>query len=270
MGHIASFLLTTKLPIMPEVAKSLIHTLNSPDADRTDVCNIISKDPALTATLVRMANSAIFGLSRSVTSLDAAVSVVGMAQIRARALSICMGGVFVMPPGLNRLDYWRNSMVCAGYAKWLAGSIGSDDSQAWLTGMMLRLGEIIIGQRKPAMVGPMEMKPCAPGERWAREKALTGFDEGQIMAEIARRWDFPETTVQALDASADPLSTVVFSPLGAMVHLAALLSDQVAYTTEVLQTLPTAVVQKLHLDIDKLQADLPDPESFSDISMMQA
>lgn len=268
MAHIASFLLTTKLPVMPEVARSLISTLNDPDADRTMVCNIIAKDPALTATLVRMANSAIFGLSRRVTSLDSAVSVVGMSQIRARALSICMGGVFVMPPGLNRLDYWHHSMVCAGYAKWLAASIRADENQAWLTGMMLRLGEIIIGHRKPAMIGSIEMKPCAPGERWTREKALTGFDEGQIMAEIAHRWDFPDTIVEALNASAAPLSTVNFSPLGAIVHLAAFLSDQTAYTTEVLQTLPDGVVQQLHLDIPTLQTQLPNPASFSDISMM--
>lgn len=270
MGHIASFLLTTKLPIMPEVARSLINTLNNPRADRTEVCNIISKDPALTATLVRMANSAMFGLSRSVTSLDSAVSVVGMAQIRARALSICMGNVFEMPPGLNRLDYWRNSMVCAGYAKWLAGCIGLDDNEAWLTAMMLRLGEIIIGQRKPAMIARIELKPCGPGERWAREKALTGFDEGQIMAEIARRWDFPEGVVDALQTSADPMSASTFSKLAGVVHLASLLSDQVAYSTEVLSTLPVAVALKLNLDLPKLQTSLPDPESFSDISMMQS
>lgn len=269
MAHIASFLLTTKLPIMPEVAKSLIDTLNDPDAGRTAVCDIIAKDPALTATLVRMANSAIFGLSRSVISLDSAVSVVGMSQIRARALSICMGRVFEMPLGLNRLDYWHHSMVCAGYSKWLASSIGADKNQAWLTGMMLRLGEIIIGHRKPAMIGHIEMKPCAPGERWAREKALTGFDEGQIMAEIARRWDFPDTIVEALSASAAPLSTETFSPLAAIVHLATLLSDQVAYTQDVLQTLPPMVVEKLQLDLPKLQTQLPHPESFSDISMMQ-
>jgi len=89
------------------------------------------------------------------------------------------------------------------------------------------------------------------------------------MAEIARRWDFPDSIVEALSASAAPLSTATFSPLGAIVHLAALLSDQIAYTEKVLQTLPPEVVQKLQLNLPKLQAQLPDPESFSDISMMQ-
>jgi HD-like signal output (HDOD) protein len=59
--------------------------------------NIIAKDPALTATLLRMANSARFGLSRTVTTLDAAVNVVGMSQIRARALGICVSQVLTMP-----------------------------------------------------------------------------------------------------------------------------------------------------------------------------
>lgn len=268
MGNIASYLRTTKLPVMPEVATALIDSLNNPDAGRTVVCNIIAKDPALTATLIRMANSAIFGLSRSVSSLDSAINVVGMSQIRARALSICMGNMFPMPASLYRLDYWRNSMVCAGYAKWLAGSIGLDENEVWLTGVMLRLGEIIMGQKDPALLAQIEMKPCAPGERWTREKALTNFDEGQIMAEVARRWDFPETVVAALSASAAPMAAVPFSPQAGVVHLASLLAEQNSAVVDLGQLLPVVLVQALQLDLPKLQSQMPDPETFSDVSMM--
>lgn len=124
MVNIASFLQSVKLPVMQEVAQALIRTLNDDQADVAAVTTIIAKDPVFTTTLLRMANSAMFGLSRSVNTLDNAVSVVGMAHIRARALSICMANAFAFPPGINRLDFWRSSMVCAGYARWLAASIG--------------------------------------------------------------------------------------------------------------------------------------------------
>jgi HD-like signal output (HDOD) protein len=160
MPDIAQFLHLIKLPVMPEAGCALICTLNDENADIPMVRNIIAKDPALTTMLLRMANSALFGLSRKVDTLDSAINIVGMSHIRARALSICMSNAFSLPPSLNRLAFWRDSMVCAGYSQWLAQSAGIDHQQAWLTGMMLRLGELIIAKHNPAMIEPIEKKPC--------------------------------------------------------------------------------------------------------------
>ena len=265
MTHIARFLQSVKLPDMQEVAQALIRTLSDDQADVATVTKIIAKDPVLTATLLRMANSAMFGLSRSVDTLDNAVTVVGMAHIRARALSICMASTFTFPSGMDRLDFWRNSMECAGYAKWLAASVGMDEQQAWLTGMMLRLGEVLIVQRMPDI---LESSPRGPGERWKRERELAGFDEGEISAEIARRWDFPETVALALQCAAQPLSNGN-SRLAAVVHLAALITDQVGGAPTSLDHLPISVVHTLGLNAQKLQSRIPEAESFSDISMLQ-
>lgn len=268
MADLAHFFHAVKLPVMPEVAQALIRTLNDPEADVTTVTHVIAKDPALTASLLRIANSALFGLSRSVSSLDSAVSVVGMSQIRVRALSICIANAFRFPPTLSRLEFWRSSMVCAGYAKWLAGTLALDEQQAWLTGMMLRLGELVIAQRSPELLDQIERRPSAPGERWRRERGLTGFDECQITAELARRWDFPAEVAQALNASSQPMVAAEFSRLGAVAHLAALLSEVESVTPQTLDELPAAVVQTLGLDLDTLKTRMPHAESFSDISML--
>ncbi len=268
MADISVFLQSVKLPVMPEVAHALIRTLNDDDADVGTVRDVISKDPALTATLLRMANSAIFGLSRTVSTLDNAVSVVGLSQIRARALSICMANVFVLPQGLNRLEFWRNSMVRAGYAQWLAHSLGMDEQQAWLAGMMQRLGEISIAQHNPKHVEIIERKPCAPGERWLREQKVIGFDEGQITAEIAHRWDFPDDVVQALRSSAAPLEASQFSRMAAVVHLAGWLADMPEIKPESLNDLPLAVVRALGLNLDKLADKIPDADAIGDTSSL--
>jgi HD-like signal output (HDOD) protein len=268
MPDIATLLLSVKLPVMPEVAHALIRTLSDDDADITTVTRIIEKDPGLTATLLRMANSAIFGLSRRVKSLDNAVSVVGMAHIRARALSICLANAFAFPPNLDRLEFWRSSMVCAGYARWLASSIAMDEQQAWLTGMMMRLGELVIAQGMPEALKHIEALPCSPLDRWGREREKTGFDEGQIGAEIARRWDFPEVVSLALQTSTNPMA-VGNSPLGAVVHLAALLSSPATPQSKALAELPFVVIQALGLNLEKLEQNMPSAESLSDISMLQ-
>ncbi|APW42701.1 HDOD domain-containing protein [Rhodoferax saidenbachensis] len=268
MADIAPFLQSVKLPVMPEVAHALIRTLNDEDADVTSVRNVIAKDPALTATLLRIANSALFGLSRSVNSLDSAMSVVGMSQVRARALSICLANAFVMPPPLNRLEFWRHCMVSAGYAKWLAGHVGIDEQQAWLSGMMLRLGQLTIAQKSTVLLEEIEALPSQPGERWRRERDLLGFDEGQITAEIAKRWDFPDALVRGLHASGAPMQAATFSRLGAVLHLAGLMADDPSPAIQDLSALPTPIVQALKLDIEKLSADIPSAESFSDISAL--
>ena len=269
MADLASYLQSVKLPVMPEVAHALIRTLNNPDADITMVRDVISKDPALTTALLRIANSAMFGLSRSVTSLESAISVVGMAHIRARALSICIANAFVLPPELNRLEFWRDCMVCAGYAKWLAGHTKLDEAQAWLTGMMVRLGQVVIAQRSPHLLGFIEQLPRAPGERWVRERDAIGFDEGQITAELARRWDFPDGVPQALAQCSRPLRTPEFVKLAGVLYLAALLSDQAAAGVMALENLPVDVLAALQLNIEKLQSTLPPADAFSDISMLQ-
>jgi HD-like signal output (HDOD) protein len=268
MAQPARFLQSVKLPVMPEVAQALIRTLNDDTADVRSVTPIIAKDPALTATLLRMSNSAIFGLSRSVKTLESAVSVVGVAHIRARALSICMASIFEFPPGLKRLDFWRYSMVCAGYAKWLAANAGLDEQQAWLTGMMLRLGEVLIAQRLPEVLDQTEALPDLPGQRWARQYELAGVNEGQIAAELAQRWDFPELVVEALQHTATPLSDSR-SALASVVHLAALIADQPTPSSAAFHDLPVAVVLRLNLNIPKLLEHFPCAELFNDISMLQ-
>jgi HD-like signal output (HDOD) protein len=220
-----------------------------------------------------MANSALFGLSRSVTTLDSAVSVVGMSQIRARALGICMAQVFSLPAGVNRLEFWRYSMVCAGYAKFLANEVHIDEQQAWLTAMMLRLGEMLIVQHQPALLDALQQQPCAPGQRWQRERELLGFDEGRVTAEIAKRWDFPGEVVQALTFCGDAQAAVQQSKLCAVVHLAGWLADQASSHATVLQAvphIPTALQHYLQLSADDLQGGLPDPDTFSDVSTLLA
>ena len=78
MVNLESFFASVKLPSMSEVAHALIQTLNDDDTSVSHVRDLISKDPALSAKLLRLANSAQFGLPRGVGTLDDAITMVGM------------------------------------------------------------------------------------------------------------------------------------------------------------------------------------------------
>jgi HD-like signal output (HDOD) protein len=268
MPTLDSFFSSVKLPAMSEVAHALIKTLNDENASVSTVTAIIAKDPSLTAKLLRLANSAQFGLPRGVGSLDDAITMVGMSKVRTLCLGACLADSFPVIPGLDRKEFWRSSMACAGYSQWLASSLGVDAQVAWLTGMMLRLGELLIAQADPQSLAEIEKLPHLPGGRWEREQRITGFSEGQITAELARRWNFPMAMVQALQSSADPLSAPSFSRLGAIIHLAELIAEHEMPDTDVVDALPQDVIKALLLDVGWMRAKFPKADSFVDVSGM--
>jgi len=266
MSSIDSFFESVRLPSIPELAHSLIQTLKDEDAGVEAVSDLIGRDPAMAAKLLQLANSAQFGLPRGVGSIEDAIAMVGMNKVRTLALGACLSGSFTRIAGLDTQVFWKTSMACAGYAEWLAHQVGVDAPMAWLTGMMLRLGEVLIAQAEPRTLLEIEKMPLAPGMRWQRERQLIGFTEGQITAELARRWNFPMQMVQALQRSADPLVDQAYSRLGAIVHLAGLLADTPNAGPEHVKDLPSDVLSALSLDADWMRAHFPSNADFIDAS----
>ena len=269
-ADINDLLKTVDWPVMPEVGQALIRTFNDDDADIQTVCRIIAKDPALTATLLRMANSAMFGLSGQVDTLERAVNVVGMTLIRARALSVCMSRMAKIPACLDRMTFWRYCMLCAGYAQWLAAKYQVNEQEAWLAGMMLPLGSISLYQASPQVQAALLAKPIEPGERWLRQRQVVGFDEGQVVAELAHHWDFPAVLVDGLRHAAQPLLSKENSRLAAVLHLAARLADSGDITPASLDNLPLLVLLMLKIDVAALAVNAPAAETLADITMFQS
>lgn len=245
MTQLAAFFESVKLPSMSEVAHALIQSLNDDDVGIPEIRDLISQDPALSAKLLRLANCAQFGLPRGVSSLDDAITMVGMQKVRTLALGACLTESFPVIEGL-----------------------GMDGQEAWLTGMMLRLGELLIVQAEPAVLQEIEKLPHIPGVRWQREARLVGFTEGQITSELARRWNFPPQIVQALAQSADPVTPDGFSRLAGVVHLAGLMAETDHNGPEVIDTLPPEVVTALMLDNDWLHAKFPAQETFINVTSL--
>ena len=266
MTNIDTFFENVQLPSISEVAQSLIQTLHEDEPPLRTVRELIARDPALSAKLLRLANSAQFGLPRGVGTVDDAIAMVGLNKVRTLALGACLSGAFMVPPSMDSQSFWRSSMNCAGYAQWLADHLGINGQVAWLTGMMLRLGALLIAQADPNVLQQIEMLPRIPGVRWQREMRLIGFTEGQITGELARRWNFPMQMVQALRRAADPMAEQGFSRLGAVIHLAGLLAEMPDASGASVAALPQEVLAFLMLDTQWMQNCFPDAQHFTDVS----
>lgn len=266
MSDLSAFFQSVKLPVMPEVAHALIRTLHDEDVTIPQVQSLIAKDPVLTAKILRAANSAAMGLRREISTLDAAISMLGLSQVRTLALTACMNVAFPAVPGLDRTEFWRNCLACAGYAQWLAGATGTDAQQAWLAGMMLRLGELLILQVRPDALAEVERQPQIPGDRWTREHQILGFTEAQVTAELAHRWHFPAALVRGLNAASAPLASQPFSPMSGVLHLASRLADMAFSDPDTIDALPQDVIGALDLNRDWMRSKLPHRDDFLDIS----
>ena len=267
-ARMAQFFDGIQLPTLPEVAHTLVSTLNDEDIPFEKVRQAISRDPSLTVKLIRLANSARFGLPRQVASLDDAITMVGLNQVRTLAMAACMAGSFSAVKGVDGKAFWEASSATAGYAQWLARTLGADAQQSWLAGFMVRLGELIIAQKLPDQILEFERLPHLAGVRWERESKALGFTEAHVAAELASRWKFPESIVAALKSAADPLAAEPFNRLGAIVHLAALLAelelDEHKTPEDAIAALPAELVGTLQLDPAWLREHMPDVQTFID------
>ena len=173
-----------------------------------------------------------------------------------------------MVSGLSSKDFWQESQACAGYAQWLAARVGSDPQQAWLTGFMVRLGELMIFSKKPEALPDIERTPHFPGARWQRETALLGFTEGQISAEMAQQWKFPLVISEALECSANPLDTHPFCRLGGVLHLAELMCLLEESGNSELTEVPQELLTALHIERQWLSEQMPKAREFAQAAML--
>lgn len=265
MANLDSFFASVRLPSLSHVTEALVRTLGNEDHSLQDISNLIARDPALAAQLLKMANSSLFGLSRSVGLIDDAVAIVGFNRVRSLALGVSLTASFKDFPNLDRDAFWREAMECAGYAQWLSKRSGIQGDIGWLTGMMLRLGQLLIAQANPDVLADIERLPRIPGVRWQRERRLLGFTEGQITAEMARRWNFPAQMVQAFKRASDPMEEEGFSRLGAVLHLAGLLAEAPDAGPNAVLALPMEVIHVLQLDTEWMRATFPDKSTFVNV-----
>jgi HD-like signal output (HDOD) protein len=249
---------------MSGIAAQLVATLSEEQVDLTYLRDLIAQDPALTVAVLRWANSPIYGAARKINTLDGAISMLGTARVRARVIGFLITNVFVPPEGIDRDAFWASCMHSAGYALWLALALGLNESEAWLTALMARLGELVIGQIDAPTLLALEAQPLPVRQRWQMEQERIGFDEGDVMAEVARLWFFPDSMVDALHQCARPLYFLSFSRLGAVVHLAMLLSDMETVDEASLLSLPQDLVSELGLELDWMAQHIPERASFTE------
>ncbi len=211
-----------KLPSIPKVAQQLIDSFSSEDISIGEIARQLSADPALSAKLLRLANSAYFHVSRSIGSVDDALRMLGFVMVRNLVLGNGMVAAFRNTKGMDLKQFWTYNLYTACASRWLASTAGANADLVFTVGLMHGIGQLQMHAGMPDAVAPLDKKMSVlDAGRAELETQAFGFHHGDVAAELAILWNFPQAIVQGLRDTPAPLSGTEFSEAAAWVHLGA-------------------------------------------------
>ncbi|KAF0811627.1 hypothetical protein IGB42_03916 [Andreprevotia sp. IGB-42] len=211
---------THKLPTIPRVVQELIDSFSRDDVDIESVAKKIALDQVITAKVLRLANSAHFGASRLVGSVNEAVIVLGFNTVRTLVVASGVTGAFVSIPGFDRKSFWERSFKVANTARVFAKAAKYNGEIAFASGMIHNIGEMMIHIVAPEIAVKIDRFVESGGNRVLLEDNNIGFDYVMVGEELARRWNFPEEIQAAIKYQNDPQAQPQPNKLTALLHLA--------------------------------------------------
>jgi putative nucleotidyltransferase with HDIG domain len=191
-----------ELPLLPGVAMELTSVAAKEDVDARTIADMLKRDPALSAHVLRIVNSPLYSPRAQIVSLQQAVSRVGIGKIREIALVIaCRTGVFKAKGYEREIDeVFKHSIACALFAQEIARATRNNVEDAFLCGLLHDVGRPVLLQALLTLL--REARVTA--ERDAVLALVTELHESAGSA-LAKAWTLPETVITALAKHHAPL-----------------------------------------------------------------
>lgn len=213
------------LPALPLVVTQVIHLTEDPDSTAQDLNAVISRDQALTAKVLRLANSAYYGFPRRIGTVTEAVILLGFNTIRNLVLAASVSNVLQREaPGyqLARGELWRHSLASAMAARLLARKARFRAAEeAFVAGLLHDIGKLVlshyVGQAYQEIIGEVTNKGLPFME--AEQRAL-GYDHAQVGGLVAEKWNLPGQLSEAIRCHHQPRLATLNPSLTAFTHAA--------------------------------------------------
>ncbi len=242
------------LPSIPKVVSEVISELDSVDPDARRIAESIATDPGLTARMLKLANSSLFGLTREIGSVQEAVTILGFNHVRTLVTAVALGDSFKSVPGVNLEQFWRYSLNTAKICRTLAQSLKMNVNVAFTAGLVHATGELVMYIGMPETMAQIDLSVSALDMKRAEvEQAALGYTYADVGAAFASKWAFPDAIVQALKHQRVPFEGDIYEPMAGMVHMASwrARAQEIDMNREGLQaTFPDVVAILLGLDFD--------------------
>ena len=188
-----------QLPVQPGAAMRLLWMLEDPRTSAADLGRLIESDPALSAQVIRLSNTAFYGLSGKISSAWRAVTVLGLATVRAIATTAAFD-LFSERGRSVPDDFWPHSVTTAAAAAAIARRVGIQPNDAFSSGLLHDLGAALVFRRAPGRYDALLERLASdatidPVEAELREFGMTHAAVGAAALSVMR---FPADMVEAI------------------------------------------------------------------------
>jgi len=197
------------LPQFPDNIVVVQRLIADPKSELADIARQISMDPALTADLLKIVNSAQYMLAKKVDNISEAVKLVGMRGIKNLLFSY--GTQKILGVDTNeKKNLWDHSYKTAFYAYNLAKNFKKDKNlmdDVYVGGILHDMGKIIFANVHPELLAKIKTFCADKGMPASTFEDLSaGMNHAEIGGKVAEKWNFPEQLVHAIQYHHDPLA----------------------------------------------------------------
>jgi putative nucleotidyltransferase with HDIG domain len=189
----------TQLPVQPGAAMRLLWMLEDPRTSAADLGRLIESDPALSTQVIRLANTAFYGLSGKVSSAWRAVTVLGLATVRALATTAAFD-LFSEKGRSVPDDFWPHSVTTAAASSSLARRVGVQANDAFSAGLLHDIGAALVFRRAPRRYDAVLERLAADPELTLieAERQEFGLTHAEVGAAALAVMKFPADLCEAI------------------------------------------------------------------------
>ena len=218
---------------LPLFYERLNDAINHPRSSIEDISKIITEDQGLTARLLRLANSPMFGCYARVDSITKAATIIGTQQLRDLALAASVMGVFKGIPEelLDMTSFWRHCIACGIIAR----SLGvyrreSNVERLFVAGMLHDVGQVVLAAARPGVVRELLETQRDTGRFYLElELEQLGFSHAELGGALLKKWKIPASIGEPVACHHNPGSADQFHLEASLVHLADIICDAMEF-----------------------------------------
>ena len=184
---------------LPAVAARALQLAEGDRFSAHELAGAVAADPALTARVLRLANSAYYGFPRRIATVRDAVVLLGFPAVRSATLAASVIQAMPDARGVNAADFWRHSITVGLLAEVLARARRRHVDEAFTAGVLHNAGRLALAQQRPEALAQARMAARRNGvtiEQAQRE--LLGFTDAKLGGALAIRRSFPAELAEAV------------------------------------------------------------------------
>ena len=209
---------------LPLIYERLTEVINHPRSSIEDITKVISKDQGLTARLLKLANSPLFGYFTKIDSIGKAATIIGTQQLQSLALAVSVIEVFAGVPEnlINMKTFWQHSIACGITARALAIYRREPNvERVFAAGILHDVGRLVLCTAMPEIFARM-LVTCRDENRllYSLEEEELGFTHATVGGRLLEKWRIPSSIAEPVACHHAPETARIFPLEAAYIHLA--------------------------------------------------